>query len=72
MWEQKIVYHRNTIWKFDPNIFAALTSLEEINMSYLDMYGYINAEMINGLTKLKHINLSYNRLLRELPQTANW
>jgi len=72
MWEQKKVYHRNTLWKFDPNIFAALTDLEEINMSFLDMIGWINGDMINNCPKLKYINLSNNRLIRELPQTANW
>jgi len=48
-YENQDVYHRNTLHVFDPKLISQFTELEEINLSHLGMWGYINADFVKNL-----------------------
>ena len=50
---------------------SRLTNLEEINMQYLAMIGYIDSSFTN-LANLKFINIAFNNLYLSLPDTGSW
>ena len=60
MFEQLDVYHKNSIWFFDSDLFSEFVYLEEINMAHLDMIGYISESFAEKLTNLKYLNLAHN------------
>lgn len=63
--------HRNTIYLWNPNVFAKLTNLEEINMQHLGMKGYLTDSLYN-LYKLKYLNIGYNMLEGPLKDDPGW
>ncbi|CDW71879.1 leucine-rich repeat-containing protein [Stylonychia lemnae] len=63
--------HMNTLYYWNNAIISKLTNLEEINMQYLYMFGYIDSSITN-LVKLKYLNLANNNLSLSLPETDGW
>lgn len=70
--EQRPNLYMNTLWGFESGVIAELRDLEELNLAYLDMPGIIRNEFVEKLTKLRRLNLSYNRLSGGLPNIDNW
>lgn len=63
--------HANTVFYWNNAILSNLVNLEEINMQYVNMVGYIDASITN-LVKLKYLNLANNKLSMSLPHTDGW
>ena len=72
MFERRSVYHMNTLYLFDSELFSNFVELEEINMNYLDMVGNIRESFVKNLKKLKYLNLSHNKLNGTLPNIDEW
>lgn len=71
-YENNPVYHMNTVYAMDSQLIAQLTKLEELNLANLDMYGFITADFVKNLKRLRFLNLSHNRLEKALPQIEDW
>lgn len=48
-----------------------MLNIEEINMQFLNMAGYIDSSITN-LIKLKYLNIANNQLSLTLPDTDGW
>lgn len=71
-YENEALHHISTFYAFDPQLLAPLTKLEEINMQWLDMFGFISVDFVKNLKNLKYLNLAHNRLSDSLPDIPEW
>jgi len=60
----------NRIKAFIPELYE-LVQLEEINLVWMEMEGFLTGELKN-LKRLKHFNLSYNKIVNGIPDFTEW